>query len=130
MFSAGYTSDSAAALVGVALEDVGPGYAKVGLVIEEKHLNGLGTAHGGIIFLLADTAFAYACNSRGVQTVASSCHINYNAAVRPGDVLTAIAEEKYLSGRNGIYDVLVVNQENVTVAHFRGNSVALKPATV
>lgn len=121
-----YIEDPAANLVGIQVEECRPGYAKAILNIQPQHLNGLGTAHGGIIFLLTDTAFAYACNSLGIQTVASSCNITYHAPTQCGDTLTAVAEEKFLQGRNGIYDVLVTNQKGETIAHFRGNSFALK----
>jgi acyl-CoA thioesterase len=124
--STNYTNDAAADLVGIALEEVQPGYARVRLEIAATHLNGLGSVHGGIVFLMADTAFAYACNSRGVQTVAAACHITYSSPAKAGDVLIATAEEKHLKGRNGIYDVTVTNQDAEIVAHFRGNSFALK----
>jgi acyl-CoA thioesterase len=121
-----YKGDHAAELVGVVADEVREGYAKAHLQIQPEHLNGLGKTHGGIIFLLADTVFAYACNSRGVQTVAANCNISFNAPANLGDVLTAVAQEQYLSGRQGIYDVVVTNQDQVVVAHFRGNSIALK----
>ena len=122
-----YTQDQAAQLVGVTVEETRPGYASASLTIRTEHLNGLGTVHGGIIFLLADTVFAYVCNARGVQTVASKCDITYHQPAQPGDTLRAIGEERYLKGRSGIYDVVVTNQHNSVVAHFRGHSMALKP---
>lgn len=122
-----YKGDQAAELIGVIVEEVRIGYAKAYLQILPTHLNGLGKTHGGIIFLLADTVFAHACNSRGVQTVAVHCSITFNAPVDAGDTLTAVAQEQYLNGRQGIYDVVVTNQDQTVVAHFfRGNSIALR----
>lgn len=122
-----YTQDPAAQLVGIHIEEARPGYASASLTIRPEHLNGLGTVHGGIVFLLADTVFAYVCNARGVQTVASKCDITYHQPSQAGDTLSAVGEERYLKGRTGIYDVTVTNQNNSVVAHFRGHSMALKP---
>lgn len=121
-----YSPDHAAALVGIIMDEVRPGYAKGRLTIGASHLNGMGKAHGGIVFLLADTVFAYACNARGVQTVGGKCDITYHLPSSPEDVLTATGSEVYLKGRNGLYDVVVTNQSGEIVAHFRGHSVALK----
>lgn len=121
-----YTEDPAAKAMGIQLEEVRPGFAQVRLTITPQHLNGHGTVHGGVLFMLADTAFAYACNSRGVKTVGTSCHISYSAPSSAGDTLTAVAEEEYLNGRTGIYDVRVRNQKEEAVAHFRGHSFAPK----
>lgn len=121
-----YANDRAAELVGIEALDVQNGCATTRLMIGEQHLNGHDTLHGGILFLLADTAFAYACNSRGIATVASNCDITYHRPTYKGDVLTAVAVEKHLEGRKGIYDVVVTNQNNETVAHFHGYSVALR----
>lgn len=114
--------DNVANQLGITVLEVGPGHAKLSLSVEENMLNGLGILHGGVTFSLADTAFAHACNSRNNKTVALSCNITYSSAAKEGDVLVAIAEEKSLKGRTGVYDVTVTNEEGVVVALFRGNS--------
>ena len=114
--------DNQANQLGIEVLDVGPGYAKLSLTVKEEMLNGLGILHGGVTFSLADTAFAHACNSRNNKTVALSCNITYSQAAKLGDVLTAIAEEKTLKGRTGVYDVTVLNEQDTVVALFRGNS--------
>lgn len=120
------SEDPAARQLGLEIQEVRPGYAKATLKIQDNHINALGAAHGGVVFLLADTVFEYACNSREAQTVASNCAITYHLPSYVGDCLTAIVEEKYLAGRNGIYDGVIQNQDGKTVAHFRGNSIALR----
>ncbi len=121
-----YSQDQAAGLAGVEVEDVRPGYARASLIVGQNHLNGMGMAHGGIVFLLADTVFAHACNARGVKTVAAQCEITYHLPSCPNDRLTAVGTEVYLRGRKGLYDVVVTNQRDEVVAHFRGHSVALR----
>lgn len=118
--------DPAAAANGIEVMEVSPGCAKASLTIGPEHLNGLGTTHGGILFLLSDAVFALACNSRGIKTVASKCDITYHLATSVGDHLLASCTEYYLKGRNGIYDVTIKNQHEQVVAHFRGHSIALK----
>jgi acyl-CoA thioesterase len=93
-------------------------------------VNGFGICHGGVTFSLADTAFAYACNSRNNKTIALACTINFLAAVKPGDRLIATAQEKSLGGRIGVYDITVVNQDNVLVAEFRGTSYATSDSVI
>ena len=89
-------------------------------------LNGHKTCHGGFIFALADSAFAFSCNSRNVSTVASGCTIDYLAPGFEGDLLTAVAQERSLAGRTGVYDVTVTNQDGRNVALFRGRSYRIK----
>jgi acyl-CoA thioesterase len=115
-------SDRVAQTLGIRLEAIEPGSAKVSLTVRENMLNGLGICHGGIIFTLADIAFEYACNSRNVRTLAVTCSIDYSARAVEGDTLTARTEEKSLNGRTGIYDVTVTNQDGAIIAHFRGTS--------
>lgn len=103
------------------LLDVGDGTALVRVRIGPAMVNGHGIAHGGFVFLLADTAFACACNSRGRVTVAAGADITFIAPVREGDVLTAAAAERVSYGRSGIYDVTVRRDDEV-VAEFRGRS--------
>jgi acyl-CoA thioesterase len=115
-------NDKAAHALGIKLVEIRPGFSKMTMLVRSDMLNGLDICHGGMTFALADTAFAYACNSRNKKTVALHCTINYSASSVAGDELTASAEEKSLNGRTGIYDISIVNQHGKTVAHFRGTS--------
>jgi len=89
-------------------------------------VNGHAICHGGFIFTLADSAFAFACNSYNFNTVAQGCSIEYLAPARESDVLTAAAQERSLSGRTGVYDIEVTNQRGETIALFRGKSYRIK----
>jgi len=117
-----YARDHAAQGLGIRLEEIRPGFARMTMTVRQNMLNGHETCHGGFSFALADTAFAYACNSRNHVTVAAGCDIVYPAAGRMGDLLTAVAEERHLRGRSGVYDVTVTNQNGEVVALFRGQS--------
>jgi acyl-CoA thioesterase len=108
--------------LGVAIEEVGPGYARASMRVRQEMLNGHRTCHGGYLFVLADTVFAYACNSYDRVTVASGASIEFLAPGYLGDLLTAVAEERYLGGKTGVYDVEVHNQNGVCLALFRGRS--------
>lgn len=121
-----WNKDSASPALGLKMENVDEGHAQLSLVVEKRHTNGHGICHGGVIFMLADTAFAFACNSRNQSTVAHHNAITYVAPARPGDQLMATATEVSLRGRNGIYDVTVVNQDNDLIAEFRGCSRAVR----
>jgi acyl-CoA thioesterase len=114
-------ADAAAIGAGVRLLDVGPGRARTALTVEARHVNGHGICHGGYLFLLADAAFAYACNSHGISTVASSADITFLRPVELGAEITAEAVERAVSGRSGLYDV-TLRVEGETVAEFRGRS--------
>jgi acyl-CoA thioesterase len=116
------SADVASSSAGVALVDVGPGRAVMTMTLTPAMLNGHGIAHGGYVFLLADSAFAVACNSHGVRTVAAGCDISYLGPVEAGDVLTAVAEERVPAGRNGICDVTVRRADGMVVAEMRGRS--------
>lgn len=116
-----FNADMASRGLGMELLDVGDGTALVRVRIGPAMVNGHGIAHGGFVFLLADTAFACACNSRGRVTVAAGADITFIAPVREGDVLTAAAAERVSYGRSGIYDVTVRRDDEV-VAEFRGRS--------
>ena len=113
--------DLASRSLGIELLDAGPGHATVRMTITDTMVNGHALAHGGYVFLLADTAFACACNSHGPITVAAGADITFVASAKLGDVLTARAEERVTYGRNGIYDVTVSRKEEV-IAEFRGRS--------
>ncbi len=111
---------------GMVLVDVSPGYAKVRMPVRDDMLNGHGSCHGGMMFMLADTAFAVACNSRNQKCVAQHCDVSFVMPVAEGDVLEAVSTERWREGRSGIYDVTVVNKAGDTVAEFRGRSRTVK----
>ena len=112
--------------LGMTLKMVSPGKASMQMTVRGDMVNGHGICHGGIIFTLADSTFAFACNTYDQLTVAASAEINFVNAVKAGEVLTTTATETFRKGRNGIYDILVTNQAGETVAVFRGKSRSLK----
>jgi acyl-CoA thioesterase len=116
-----FAADRASLGLGMELVEVGDGTAVVRMAIRADMLNGHGIAHGGYVFLLADTAFACACNSRGPVTVAAGADISFIAPVLQGEELVARAAERVSFGRSGIYDVTVRRGDEV-VAEFRGRS--------
>ena len=120
-----FAADEASRGLGIELLEAGGGAARLRMTVTEAMVNGHGIAHGGYVFLFADSAFACACNSRGPVTVAAGADIAFIAPVRAGDVLTAVAEERASFGRSGIYDVRVLRGQE-TVAEFRGRSRVLK----
>lgn len=113
-------SDNTSRFLKMELEEVGPGFARVGMTVTEDMLNGVGICHGGMSYTLADTAFAYACNSHNRPAVALSNTVTYPAAARLGDRLTAECREVFRKGRNGTYDCTVTNQNGEVVVLFRG----------
>lgn len=117
-----YERDPASQALGMALADIRPGYARMTMTVREDMLNGHRTCHGGYIFMLADSAFAFACNSHNHNTVGAGCTIEYLAPGQLGDVLAAEALEQALSGKTGVYDVKVANQDGRTIALLRGKS--------
>jgi len=117
-----YERDPASQALGMALDVIRPGYARMSMRVRDDMLNGHGTCHGGYIFMLADSAFAFACNSHNFNTVGAGCTIDYLAPGRAGDVLVAEAVEQALSGKTGVYDVVVTDQDGRKVALFRGKS--------
>lgn len=121
-----YADDAAARSLGIEIVSTGAGRAHLTMLLRSDMANGHGIGHGGYTFLLADTAFAYACNSRNQRTVAASATIDFLAPTQAGDVLTAIASERHLAGRNGIYDIAVTNQRGDLVAMFRGKSATIR----
>ncbi|WP_374445474.1 hydroxyphenylacetyl-CoA thioesterase PaaI [Providencia sp.] len=117
-----YRDDACAKAMGMSIEKVEDGFAQLKMPITAKMLNGHTTCHGGQLFSLADTAFAYACNSQGYAAVASMCSIDF---VRPGfegDLLTATATMKHQGKRNGLYEVEITNQDGKILALFQGRS--------
>ena len=121
-----WENDRASPWIGMRLDTIDEGRSKMSLVVQGHHVNGHDICHGGIIFTLADSAFAFACNSRNQNTVAQHNSITYISPGKLGDTLTADAKEVSLSGRSGIYDVTVTNQHNDVIAEFRGCSRAIR----
>lgn len=118
-------TDEAARSLGITLSEFGDGRAIASMRVTAQMVNGHAIAHGGYVFLLADTAFACACNSHGPVTVAAGADITFVAAARLGDVLEARAAERVSYGRSGIYDVTVTRDDEV-IAEFRGRSRTLR----
>ena len=121
-----WNDDSASQRLGMSLDHIAPGEATLSMDITRDMSNGHGNCHGGYIFTLADSAFAFACNSRNQVTVAQQNSITYINPGRIGDRLTATAREVSLRGRSGIYDVRITNQQGQHVAEFRGHSRSVK----
>lgn len=117
-----WSRDHASKWFDMELVSCGPGTAQMRLTVAERHCNGHGICHGGVIFSLADSAFAYACNSHNRNAVAQHNTITYIAPGRLGAQLTASAQEVSLAGRNGIYDIRVTDETGATIAEFRGCS--------
>ena len=104
------------------IESCGPGHATVTMTVRPDMVNGHRICHGGLVFTLADSAFAFACNSYGDNTVAAGAAIEFLLPAREGDLLRAVATERWRAGRTGIYEIEVTNQRGETVALFRGRS--------
>jgi len=121
-----WTRDNATHALGMTLASVAPGHAVMRMTVRSDMVNGHHICHGGLIFTLADSAFAYACNSYNLNTVASACSIDFLAPAREGDVLEATAVERSTSGRTGVYDIEVKVLGANTVALFRGKSYRIK----
>ncbi|HKV44454.1 MAG TPA: hydroxyphenylacetyl-CoA thioesterase PaaI [bacterium] len=121
-----WTQDKASRDLGMAVVEVGPGYAKLRMAVRPEMCNGHLICHGGMIFTLADSAFAFACNSYNKVTVANNCAITFTAAAHEGDILIAEAVERHRGGRSGVYDVTVTDQRGRLVAVFRGHATQIK----
>lgn len=117
-----YGLDNTARHLGIEIKTIQPGSCVMSMQVQDWMINGHGICHGGLIFTLADSAFAYACNSHNQRTVALNCSITFLVPGKARETLTASAEETMRSGRNGIYDIHVQNGSGETIAHFRGNS--------
>jgi acyl-CoA thioesterase len=128
--SAMYESDACSRALGIQIAEVRPGYARLQMDVRPDFLNGHGICHGGLIFTLADSTFAFACNSYNITTVAAGCSIEFLRPVKGGDRLTAEGTEQTLNGRTGIYDIRVTNREGETVAMFRGKSAQIKGTVI
>lgn len=122
-----FAADEASRHLGIDLRMAGDGTAVAYMAVTAQMVNGHGMAHGGYLFLLADTAFAGACNSHGPVTVAAGADITFVAPARQGDLLVATAHERTRYGRSGVYDVTIQRGDEV-IAEFRGRSRTLRPA--
>ena len=125
-----FANDRASKLLGMRIVEVGPGRATLSMTVRDDMLNGHEICHGGFITTLADSAFAFACNSRNELTVASGLTVDFLAPAHRGDVLSADALEVSLAGRTGVYDIVVTNRAGARVALVRGRSARLGDRTV
>jgi acyl-CoA thioesterase len=116
-----YGNDLASRHLGIQIDHVAPGQATARMVVRDTMINGHDICHGGYVFLLADTAFAFACNTYGPVTVAAACDIAFLGPAHLGDELIAQATERHHAGRSGIYDV-TVRRAGTVIAEFRGHS--------
>ncbi|GIH03263.1 phenylacetic acid degradation protein PaaD [Rhizocola hellebori] len=123
-----YQRDPTCQLLGITLEEVCPGRARVGMTVQPTMVNGHGIAHGGFLFLLADAAFAFASNTHGPVALARSAEVTFLLPVAAGESLLAEAVERTRSGLNGIYDVTVRRPDGTVIAEFRGHSVLITEA--
>lgn len=118
--------DNASNALGISLERIAPGEAVLSMLVTDTMTNGHKTCHGGFIFTLADSAFAFSCNSYDQRAVAQHCQVSFLKPALSGDKLTATARERWRESRSGIYDVTVHNQAGETIAEFRGHSRTVK----
>ncbi|MCZ7657580.1 MAG: hydroxyphenylacetyl-CoA thioesterase PaaI [Xanthobacteraceae bacterium] len=125
-----WAEDSASRGLGMRLLAVAPGCADLAMTVTETMVNGHRICHGGFIFTLADSAFAYACNTHDQRTVAQHCAVTFLAPGSLGDVLTARAVERQRVGRSGIYDITVTRQDGAVIAEFRGHSRTIEGAVL
>jgi acyl-CoA thioesterase len=117
-----YARDNATQALGIQIIDVGPGLARMQMRVRPDMLNGHAMCHGGFIFTLADSTFAFACNSYNLQTVAAGCTIEFLAPALEGEILEACATEQARSSKTGVYDVVVTNADGKKIALMRGKS--------
>jgi len=125
-----YSNDAASQALGIKIENVRCGSATAIMTVKAFMLNGHKTCHGGQIFSLADSAFAFACNSQNQAAVASSCNIDFIKPAFEGDILTAVAQQMHQGGRTGVYQVMIKNQNQQLVAIFKGNSARIKSSVL
>lgn len=121
-----WSNDNASRGLGMEIVSVSEGKAILSMPVRPDMTNGHKICHGGFIFTLSDSAFAFACNGYNQFTVAQSCMIDFLAPAYEGDQLTAIAEERYREGRSGVYDCTVTNQDGTVIAEMRGKSRTVK----
>lgn len=125
-----FARDHASQMLGMTIDAVGPGYARLSMTVRDDMVNGHAICHGGLTLTLADSAFAFACNSDNHNTVGAACSMDYLRPAFAGEQLTAEAKERFVSGRQGIFDVTVTNQDGDTIALFRGKSHQVKGAVL
>ena len=125
-----WADDAASRELGMELLSVEPGQAVLAMTVTPNMVNGHNTCHGGYIFMLADSAFAFACNTYNQRSVAQHCAITFVTPAELGDRLVARAVERSRVGRNGIYDITVSREEGLLVAEFRGHSRTIEGAIV
>jgi acyl-CoA thioesterase len=125
-----YARDRATQALGMRITGVRPGWVRLTMTVREDMVNGHGLCHGGLVFALGDSAFAFACNSHNETTVAAAAGIDFLAGARAGDELTAEAAELWRTRRNGLYEITVTNQRGERVALFRGRSYRIEGQVV
>ena len=125
-----YENDAASQALGILITEVHCGRAVAVMAVKDFMLNGHKTCHGGQIFTLADSAFAFACNSQNKAAVALSCTIDFVSPAFEGDILTATAEELHQGGRSGVYQIKITNQNQQLIALFKGNSARIKQSVL
>ena len=121
-----YANDAASRTLGIEVIESTPGCARLTMTVRAEFTNGHDICHGGYIFMLADSAFAYACNNQNRNTVASAASIEFVAPAHTGDRLTAVAHERVRGSKIGVYDVEVFNQDDRLMALFRGDSYQIR----
>lgn len=121
-----FDQDNASRALGMTIVRIAPGEAELTMQITARMTNGHKICHGGYIFTLADSAFAFACNTYNQRTVAQHCQVSFLRSAIEGDILTAVARERWREERSGIYDVTVTDSAGQTVAEFRGHSRTIK----
>lgn len=125
-----YENDAASQALGIKITEVHCGRAVAVMAVKDFMLNGHKTCHGGQIFTLADSAFAFACNSQNQAAVALSCTIDFVSPAFENDILTATAEELHQGGRSGVYQIKITNQNQQLIALFKGNSARIKQSVL
>jgi len=117
-----WAEDAASRGLGMEIVSIAPGQAELAMTVAKNMVNGHNMCHGGFIFTLADSAFAFSCNTYNQRTVAQHCAVTYIVSAKLGDTLTAHAVERHRRGRSGIYDITVTRQDGTVIAEFRGHS--------
>jgi acyl-CoA thioesterase len=125
-----YENDAASRGLGIEIVEMRPGFCRATMLVRADMVNGHDIAHGGFIFALADSAFAFSCNSHNAVTVAAGATIDFLAPAHKGDRLTATATELWRSKRTGLYEISVTNQQGSVIALFRGRSHQIKGQVV
>lgn len=125
-----YAHDNVSRRLGIEIVEVRPHYTRMRMPVRQDMLNAHAICHGGVIFTLADSAFAYACNSQNASSLATRCSVDFISAARLGETLVAVAEEKARQSRMGVYDVTITADDGRIVAIFRGNSYRVRGETI